>query len=177
LVATEDLAIADRVRSLRQYGWQKRYISSEPGMNSRLDEMQAAVLRVLLPHLHEANERRRAIAASYSQRLEESPIQAPRVREGATHVYHQYVIQSADRDRLVTELSAQQIDTAIHYPEPVHSQPGYARRLPTAQSLSNTEALAQRIMSLPMFPTLRDRQIVRVVHAIQSDLTLVAPNE
>jgi dTDP-4-amino-4,6-dideoxygalactose transaminase len=173
LVATDDARVAERVRELRQYGWRERYVSAETGVNSRLDEIQAAILRVQLRHLDDDNARRRVIAAAYDERLKSTPIEVPRVRLGARHVYHQYVVEASNRQGLMSSLRAQQIDTAIHYPQPVHAQPAYAGRLVTTADLSATEALVERIISLPMFPGLTDIQQERVNAAL--GLAGVAP--
>lgn len=173
LVATDDARVAERVRELREYGWRERYVSTETGVNSRLDEIQAAILRIQLRHLDDGNARRRMIAAAYNERLKSTTIEWPRVRRGARHVYHQYVVEASNRQELMSSLHAQQIDTAIHYPQPVHTQPAYAGRLITTPDLSATEALVDRIISLPMFPELTDTQQERVKTAL--GLADVAP--
>ena len=165
-VTANDPVLAERVRELRQYGWRERYVSSVPGMNSRLDEIQAAVLRAKLPHLDAGNARRRAIAARYDAALEASSIRPPAVASAAEHVYHQYVIRTEQRGALAASLARQGIGTAIHYPVPVHRQPAYANRCPIPGTLAATEAIAGEILSLPMFPTLGDDAIDRVSGAI-----------
>lgn len=165
-VTATDPALAERVRELRQYGWRERYVSSVRGMNSRLDELQAAILRAKLPHLDAGNERRRAIAARYDAALDESSIRPPAVALAAEHVYHQYVIRTEDRADLAASLAGQGIGTAIHYPVPVHRQPAYANRCPVPGTLAATEKIAGEILSLPMFPTLPDEAIERVSGAL-----------
>jgi len=165
-VTATDPALAERVRELRQYGWRERYVSSVRGMNSRLDELQAAILRAKLPHLDAGNERRRAIAARYDAALDESSILPPAVALAAEHVYHQYVIRTEDRADLAASLAGQGIGTAIHYPVPVHRQPAYANRCPVPGTLAATEKIAGEILSLPMFPTLPDEAIERVSGAL-----------
>ena len=165
-VTANDPVLAERVRELRQYGWRERYVSSVPGMNSRLDEIQAAVLRAKLPHLDAGNARRRAIAARYDAALEASSIRPPAVASAGEHVYHQYVIRTAQRGALAASLARQGIGTAIHYPVPVHGQPAYVNRCPIPGTLAATEAIAGEILSLPMFPTLGDDAIDRVSGAI-----------
>jgi dTDP-4-amino-4,6-dideoxygalactose transaminase len=166
MVVAGDPAVAARVRMLRQYGWRDRYVSAEPGVNSRLDEIQAAVLRVGLRHLDEGNERRRAIAARYDAGLAGISVGLPVASPGVRHVYHQYVVRSPGRDSLAAYLRAQSIATGIHYPVPVHLQAAYAHRIPIAGPLAVTEELAGEILSLPMFTSLEDGEVDRVVRAI-----------
>ena len=158
-VVTGDAWLAERVRLLREYGWRQRYVSDIPGVNSRLDEIQAAILRVKLRHLDAENARRRRIAAEYDRLLAESGLALPQVRSGAMHVYHQYVVRTAGRDELQAHLRARAIGALIHYPVPVHLQPAYAGRLPGADSLPETEAAARQVLSLPMYPELSDQQV------------------
>ncbi|HEX3695662.1 MAG TPA: DegT/DnrJ/EryC1/StrS family aminotransferase [Polyangia bacterium] len=173
-VVTSDGAIAARVRALREYGWHQRYINSEKGpgqgMNSRLDELQAAILRVKLPYLNADNARRVAIAAGYDRGLAAADVATPHNRPGAASVYHQYVIRAAARDRLRETLAAAGIGTLIHYPVPAHLQPAYQRRLPIAGPMAHTETACRQILSLPMFPELTDADVQRVVAAVTAAL-------
>lgn len=153
-VVTDDPALAERVRLLQQYGWRERYISVIPGLNSRLDELQAAVLRVRLPLLDEENAARRQLASHYDQWFAGLPLIAPSVAEGRSHVYHLYVIQANDRDALQQFLQANGVGTGIHYPRPIHQQPAYERLGYSPGRLPITEALSGRILSLPMYPDL-----------------------
>jgi len=164
-VVTADAAIAGSVRELRQYGWRERYISAVPGVNSRLDELQAAVLRVKLRHLDADNRRRRAIAAAYRTVLAEAPLGLPVCRSGAEHVYHQFVIHAATRDRLQAGLQRRGIGTLVHYPQPVHRQPAYAGRLAHGD-LSHSEQAAASVLSLPMYPELDEAQVARVAASL-----------
>jgi dTDP-4-amino-4,6-dideoxygalactose transaminase len=167
-VATNDEKLGERVRALREYGWEQRFISEIPGVNSRLDELQAAVLRVKLRHLDEDNKRRARIAKLYDQALDDhATLTRPQILPGATHVFHQYVIRVKARNSLQTFLGERGIGTAIHYPMPVHQQPAYARRISACGSLHETEAVAQEILSLPMFPELPEPQIETVVDHIR----------
>lgn len=165
-VATNNPELAARARLIREYGWQERYISYIPGMNSRLDELQAAVLRVKLRHLDADNARRRAIAATYDRMLEDMGLVLPAVRSNCVHVYHQYVIRAQRRDDLRAHLRERGIGTLIHYPAPVHQQPAYSGRVPAPGGLPVTESLAGEILSLPIFPELRDEQVEQVVEGI-----------
>jgi dTDP-4-amino-4,6-dideoxygalactose transaminase len=161
-VVTGDPEIAAQVRLLRQYGWRQRYISELPGMNSRLDEIQAAILRVKLRYLDQENSRRREIAGLYDRLLAETPLLLPRVRPGATHVYHQYVVRSRERDQLRAFLQDQGIGTMIHYPVPVHLQPGYRGRVRLGGPLTVTEAICREILSLPIYPQMTEADVQRV---------------
>lgn len=156
-VLTASPQLAERLRELRQYGWRERYVSEIPGLNSRLDELQAAILRAKLPDLASDNRRRAAIAAQYDGELAEIPgLVLPRVRPGAEHVYHQYVIRTPRRDALRHFLLGCGVGSAIHYPEPIHRQKAYrdpALRLPV------TEAVNREILSLPMYPGLTSEEV------------------
>lgn len=168
LVATADSALAERVRLLQVYGWRERYVSEIPGLNSRLDELQAALLRVKLRYLDAENARRRALAARYTAGLAGIPADAlslPQALDHGRHVYHLYVVRSPRRDDLMAWLRARDIGTAIHYPVPVHLQPAY-ERLGHRGSLPETERAAHEILSLPMYPELTDEEVDAVTAAI-----------
>jgi dTDP-3-amino-3,4,6-trideoxy-alpha-D-glucose transaminase len=164
-VVSADPALIERVRSLREYGWtpQARYISQEEGMNSRLDELQAAILRVKLRHLDQWNQQRRAVAARYAEQLPAQLIK-PVERLGCTHVYHLYVVRTPKRDAFRQQLQMAGIGTAVHYPAPVHQQPAYYHYAKMA-SLPQTEQLATEILSLPMHPHLNEQDVARVCAA------------
>ena len=165
-VVTNDEALASSVRQLREYGWRQRYISEIPGMNSRLDEIQAAILRVKLRHLDAHNQRRAKLAEMYECALAGHDLITPQTALRATHVFHQYVIRTKARDSLQAFLSERGVATAIHYPQPVHRQPAYQARIGASQSLRATEEVAQEILSLPMFPELQEHQLKTVVDHI-----------
>jgi len=167
-VTTNDERVGRRVRSLREYGWEQRFISRVPGTNSRLDELQAAVLRVKLRHLDEDNQRRRGIAELYNQAASHHGVTLPQTLAGATHVFHQYVIRAKQRDSLRAFLGERGVGTAIHYPMPIHQQPAYAGRIRACGSLHETELAAQEILSLPMFPELPEHQLKTVVDSISA---------
>ena len=158
MVVTDDPELSEKIRLLREYGWKERYISAVQGMNSRLDELQAAILRVKLPHLDAENETRRRLAAIYHSLLSETELILPKTNPDVTHVYHQYVVRTPRREALKTHLREKGIGTLIHYPVPVHRQPAYMSRPPGAKQLENTENIAGQILSLPMFPELREEQ-------------------
>jgi dTDP-4-amino-4,6-dideoxygalactose transaminase len=164
-VVTDDVALAERVKLLREYGWRERYRSEIPGKNSRLDELQAAVLRVKLRYLDEDNLRRRRIALAYDAGLG-SGIVLPEVSDG--HVFHQYVVRTAHRHPLVAHLKARGIGSLVHYPVPVHRQAAYQDRVAMgAGGLSVTETLAEEVLSLPMFPQMTSGQTESVIAALR----------
>jgi len=165
-VATRNKEVAADLKARREYGWQERYISFFPGLNSRLDEMQAAILRVKLPHLCADNARRREIAARYHEALRGSPVVTPAQVPGTLHAMHLYVLECDQRDRLQELLKSRGVATARHYPAPIHLQPAYRGRIRGGDSLPATEALYGRIVSLPMYPELTDAQVRQVVDAL-----------
>ncbi|HZL59977.1 MAG TPA: DegT/DnrJ/EryC1/StrS family aminotransferase [Stellaceae bacterium] len=171
-VLTGDDAAAARLRALREYGWHDRYVSAVPGMNSRLDELQAALLRVKLKGLDRANARRAAIAGRYDKGLEGTSLGLPQRRRNATHVFHQYVVRAKNRDALRAALADRGIGTAIHYPMPVHLQPAYAGRVALDPAgLAETERASREILSLPMFPELPAGDADRVIAALKEALS------
>ena len=165
VVATGDAEIAENLRLLREYGWRERYVSAVPGENSRLDELQAAILRVKLPHLDADNARRRAAATRYDTLLSGTGLLLPTTRPEAEPVFHQYVVRSPRRDALRAYLQAAGIGTLIHYPVPVHQQPAYAR-FAAGASLPRTETAAREVLSLPLYPEIADTDLTRTAEAI-----------
>ena len=168
LIAADDGKLLSRLRALREYGWRERYVSAEPGINSRLDEILAAMLRVRLLQLESGNVHRGEIAARYAEGLKSTPLMLPTVARGVTHVWHQYVVQCDCRDDLRKSLERAGIGTAVHYPVPVHLQPAYRDRVVCSGELTQTEHAAERILSLPMYPQLADEQVDRVIDAIRN---------
>lgn len=168
-VVARDAPVAARLAALRQYGWRRHYVSDDIGVNSRLDEMQAAILRVKLPHLDAQNARRRAIASAYDEALNGSGIRGPARRGQGEHVFHLYVVQCAERDRLQALLRDQGIGSGIHYPMPVHLQPAYHGRIALGPSLCReTERARDEILSLPIYPELSDFQVEKVCTALHA---------
>ncbi|MFN2137391.1 MAG: DegT/DnrJ/EryC1/StrS family aminotransferase [Candidatus Promineifilaceae bacterium] len=166
-VLCDDQERAERLRRLRQYGWRERYISEEVGDNSRLDELQAALLSVKLGRLAQDNAARQRVAVLYGRLLAGTPLTLPRERTGVEHVYHLYVVQAPRRDALQAYLAEAGIGTAVHYPVPVHLQPAYTDCGFAAGSLPVSEALAGSILSLPMHPYLESEQIEYVAETIR----------
>jgi dTDP-4-amino-4,6-dideoxygalactose transaminase len=168
LILTRNSVLAERVRLLRNYGQVRKYFHRVRGYNSRLDELQAAVLETKLPYLDGWNDARRRIAARYNAGIRASHVVLPGVRESVRHVYHLYVIRTPYRDVLREWLSARGVSTQIHYPVPIHQQEVYQdMRLP-AGKLPVTEQFSGQILSLPIYPELTDEQIAWVIEAINS---------
>ena len=163
-IITNDDDVADRARLLRGYGWRQRYLSETHGINSRLDELQAAILRVKLRHLDAANDERRRRAALYDEALK--GIAVPAVASWAEPVYHLYVVEAGGRDELRAALNAAGVGTDIHYPLPSHLQPACADLELGRGSLPVTERLAGRILSLPMYPELPMEHVERVAEIV-----------
>jgi dTDP-4-amino-4,6-dideoxygalactose transaminase len=166
---TNDVHLAESIRKYRDHGSLTRYQHETLGMNARLDEIQAAVLRVKLPYLEQWNAARQVHANFYTEHLQGLVRTTPTVRHWATHVYYVYVVQVHGRDQFRTSLERQGIATGIHYPTPIHLQPACSQFGYTRGMLPVTEAVADRIVSLPMYPELTSEQTQRVVHAVKSN--------
>lgn len=166
MVVTSNQKLAEKVRLLREYGWADRYISKIPGWNSRLDELQAAILRVKLRYLNADNAARANIASKYDHALEGLGIITPKRRKKATHVYHLYVISSKKRDEMLAFLKVQGVGALIHYPVPIHLQPAY-RDTFQRDDLFETEKAASEVMSLPIYPELSDKEVNTVVEIVK----------
>ena len=165
-VITSSDELYHKLLELRQYGWKQKFISECVGLNSRLDEMQAAILSVKLPGLKAMNQRRVAIAARYTAELSEiKELVLPHIPDHVTPVYHQYVIRTARRDELKQFLTENGVGTAIHYPVPIHLQPAYKSR-PLTVPLPATEQLNREILSLPMYPELTDDEVTNIIQTI-----------
>jgi dTDP-4-amino-4,6-dideoxygalactose transaminase len=168
MVATNDAKLGADIAALRQYGWRTHYISDAVGVNSRLDEMQAAILRVKLRHLETQNARRQAIAAAYDVALRGTTLAPPARRDGVGHVFHLYVLRAEERRSLQARLRAVGIATGVHYPSPVHLQPAYRGRVALGPSRCGaTEIAAEQVLSLPMYPELSDAQVSQVCEALR----------
>lgn len=171
-VTTSDGQFAERMKMIREYGWKSRYVSDIKGLNSRLDEIQAAILRVKLPRLAAANARRREIAGLYDRGLA-GVLPTPAVRTGATHVYHQYVVRvpGEKRESIRERMAERGVGTLIHYPVPVHLQPAYKSKTWLAGGgLPVTERAAGEVLSLPMYPELTAAAVDETIAAIKAAL-------
>jgi dTDP-4-amino-4,6-dideoxygalactose transaminase len=168
-VLTDDPEIAEFVRNVAAHGSSVKYVHDRAGVNSRLDAVQAAVLRAKLRRLDGWNAARRAAAARYTQLLNDLPgVRVPRVRPGNEDVWHLYVVRVAERDRVLAELGAAGIGAAIHYPTPLHLTNAYAGLGYRAGQFPVAEAAAERILSLPMFPHLDVEQQAMIVDALSA---------
>jgi dTDP-4-amino-4,6-dideoxygalactose transaminase len=166
-IVTSDRALADRVKRLRNGGQTDRYHHQEPGINSRLDDLQAAILRARLPRLHGWTDRRRALAARYRSRLAGAPIQLLPERDQG-HVYHLFVVRTAERDALQRHLAACGVETLIHYPVSIPRQPAMAGQ--NSADCPVAARMCDEILSLPLHPALRDDEVDEIaaaVHAFQ----------
>jgi dTDP-4-amino-4,6-dideoxygalactose transaminase len=167
-VTTNDPALAERVRLYRDHGSRVRYQHEVVGRNARLDELQAAILRVKLRHLEHWNELRRERAAALSAALAGTSLRLPAADcAGMYQVYHLYVVRSPERDRLQAFLAQRGIGTGIHYPRPIHLQPAYADLHYAEGAFPVTERLAREILSLPLYAELSDAQIGRIAAAVR----------
>ena len=166
MLVTSNAELARQARLRREYGWAERYISHVAGWNTRLDEVQAAVLRVKLGYLKDDNAARRRIAVAYDAAFADGSLKLPGTRAGSTHVYHLYVVRSGERDALVAHLRQAGIAAGIHYPVPVHLQPAYCSRM--GASLPVTERLAAEVLSLPIYPELSDADVATVIATVRN---------
>lgn len=168
-VFTNDAALAEKVRRLRQYGWRTRYVAESRGRNSRLDEIQAAILRVKLPHLEAGNEQRRKLAARYREKLAGTSLVLPPLVSGTTAVYHQFTVRTPRRDQLRDALQPRGISCGILYPVAVHQQPAYRD---ATLSLPATERACAEVLCLPCHTALREAHVDQVSGAIVESLRL-----
>lgn len=166
LVTSNSTDLANKVRMLREYGWENR-TSIYPGRNSRLDEIQAAVLRVKLKYLDIDNEKRRKLAKFYSDELSGLPIQLPSIHAGVESVFHLFVVQVENRQGLLKYLKEENIYAGVHYLLPVHLQPAYQNRIKTSNDMSTTENLIQKIISLPIYPELSINDANKIVNTLK----------
>ena len=154
LITTNDHELSTKCKMIREYGWDSSRISKTKGICSRLDELQAAVLRVKLKYLEKNNLRRKKISQRYYKNLLDSSFILPKTRKNYDHVFHLYVVRSKHRDKIISNLIRSNIFLNIHYPVPIHLQPAYKSRILTATNLINTEKICSEIFSLPIFPQL-----------------------
>lgn len=167
-VTGNDSALLEAVRVRRNYGSRVKYHNEVKGRNSRLDEIQAAVLAAKLPLLQAQTEERRRLAARLLDGLSGAPLQLPVVPEGLEPAWHLFVVQHEARDRLQAELAAQGIATLIHYPVPPHLQPAYAELGYGEGDFPISEAMHQRVLSLPLWPGMSDAQVDRVIRVVRA---------
>ena len=166
MVVTSSPAVAERVRMLRNGGQRSRYVHETVGLNSRLDELQAAILSVKLGHLDTDNARRREIAARYDALLAGGPVETPWVAPDVEPVYHLYVVRTPERDALMAHLAGQGVGTLVHYPTPTHLQGAYQSLGLGPGALPQAEAAAREILSLPLYPELTDDEVAWTAQAV-----------
>jgi len=165
-VTTNDRHLAEKLRALRNYGSRVKYVNEVKGVNSRLDPLQAAVLRVKLKYLDEWNERRKRVASLYLERLAGKKLILPVVGEGAVPAWHLFVVRSPERDDLQKRLTEAGIDTLIHYPIPPHLQGAYSEIGHGEGSFPLAEIISREVLSLPIGPHLSSEEVQRVISAI-----------
>jgi dTDP-4-amino-4,6-dideoxygalactose transaminase len=165
-VTTNDARLAEQLRVLRNYGSRKKYVNEIRGVNSRLDEIQAAILRVKLPVLDEWNARRGRIASAYLDRLADVPVELPAVPPDSTSVWHVFVIRVQNRDAVRAQLAKAGVETLIHYPTPPHAQGAYADLGIRVGELPISERIHREVLSLPIGPHMEEFQVKTVVDAL-----------
>jgi len=165
-LVTNNDQLAEKIKLIREYGWEERYVSSVEGWNSRLDELQAAILRVKLNNLDQDNNLRQEHAKNYIKLLSRLPLVLPKIRLNCSHVFHLYVIKADQRDELKAHLKNHEINTTIQYPVPIHRQK-YYEEIVGELSLPVTEQVAETILSLPMYPELTSEAISQTIDAIK----------
>ena len=170
LAATQDTALGERIRSLRVYGGRDRYVHEELGFNSRLDEIQAAILRVKLRFLAEWNARRRAIAARYRKGLDGLGVGLPVEPPDCLHAYHQFTIRVQDRDAVQRRMGELGVRTTVYYPIPLHLQPMYRDLGYRPGDFPEAEQASREVLSLPIYPELTDEGVDEVVGAVKRAL-------
>ena len=168
MVVTNNPELAERALLLRQYGWADRYVSSITGWNSRLDELQAAILRVKLPYLDADNAKRVGLADLYNDSLSGTRLTLPQRGGEVDHIYHLYVVRSPQRDDLQSFLKSKGVGALVHYPVPIHLQPAYLKRLRGSESLPETERAAREVLSLPIYPELSLPEAQKVINEIRA---------
>ncbi len=172
-ILTSDFQVAQHARQLRQYGWSRKYEAQlHGGCNSRLDELQAAILRAKLPYLDSWNRSRAQIAGWYETGLEQTPLQLPTRSNAGDMVYHLYIVCTLERDYVCTELRKRGIGCDVHYPIPDHLQAVCADLGQGPGALPETEIAAAKVLTLPCFPELSSTEVERVIEAIQDTLQL-----
>ena len=168
VILCQSKEFAEKIKSLRQYGWNEARESIIPGFNSRLDELQAAILRVKLHHLADDNAKRRAIALRYDEGFKELPLILPALNENELHAMHLYIIECDRRDKLMEYLRSEQIGASLHYPKAVHQHAAYAHRIHGWDNLPVTEHFYQRNLTLPMFAELSAEKVDKIISAVTS---------
>ena len=165
-ITTNDEKLDVVIRKLRNYGSSSKYINEFVGFNSRLDEIQAAFLRVKLPYLDEENKRRRKIAERYLFEISNSKIKLPEYRGSKNHVFHQFVLQVSNRDKFIKHLTENEIGTLIHYPIPPHKQEALSEF--SNSNFPITEKIHEEVVSIPISPILSDQEVTKIISVLNS---------
>lgn len=165
-ITTNDKAIADKIRELRNYGSSKKYVHNEKGFNSRLDEIQASILLAKLPYLDKWNERRREIAAEFNQKIKNNKVILPKTMENNVHIWHQYVVRVKNRAEFQEYLKSKNIPTMVHYPIAIHKQQAYKEF--NTLDLPIAAKLADEVVSLPIYYGLTEEDINNIITAINN---------
>ncbi len=168
MIGTTDPGAVDKIRFLRNHGEMEKYRHSMVGMNSRLDELQAAILLAKLPFVEIWNKKRAEIAVRYDQAFSDLDLKVPTVERDNIHIYHQYTVQLTNRDELIAHLQAKNIATAVHYPYPLIQQPAYAEYVENPDGFPVASRLSRQVVSLPVFPQMSDDQVNRVIEGVRS---------
>jgi dTDP-4-amino-4,6-dideoxygalactose transaminase len=168
MIVTSNGRFAEHAKELRKYGMKENYYSHNEGFNSRLDEIQAAILNTKLPHLDAWNARRKEIADFYIKNITNKNIVLPRTRPGTNHVFHLFVVRTEYRIQLLKHLADNGVGFGIHYEHPIHLQEAYKFLKYDIDSLPQTESTAKEIVSLPIFPELTNEEILHIVETINS---------
>lgn len=163
LITTNSKKYYSKIKMLREYGWAKKYISSIEGRNSRLDEIQASILRIKLKNLDKDNLKRIKIAKFYNKNLNKEKYSLPFILKDNYHVFHLYVIKTNNRNKLLKYLLSNGVFAGIHYPKPIHLQSAYYKKIKTSYNLKNTEFVCKKILSLPIYPELTMREQKKIV--------------
>jgi dTDP-4-amino-4,6-dideoxygalactose transaminase len=172
MMVTQDPALGERLRKLRTHGGAKQYHHDEVGTNSRLDTIQAAVLKVKLPYLDGWNAARRAHAAAYAEALADvDAVQTPVTDPANEHIFHQYTVRTARRDHLVAHLKSRGVGCAVYYPRPLHLQPCFASLGYREGQFPEAERASREVVSLPVYPELTSDQRSQVVAAVREALS------
>ncbi len=166
MVVTSDDSVADRVRMLRAHGWRKKYFPEMVGYNSRLDELQAAILRVKLRHVDDWNGRRRYLAGKYSEQFKGTAIGLPSEAANALHVYHLYIVEVEERERMQQQLKDRGIPTAIYYPQPLHLSVPLAQYGYRVGDFPVSERASERTLSIPFYPEMTEEQLGTVADKV-----------
>jgi dTDP-4-amino-4,6-dideoxygalactose transaminase len=168
VILCRSLELANKIKSLRQYGWNEHRESTIAGFNSRLDEMQAAILRVKLRHLSDDNEKRRLIAQRYNHAFQDLPVALPSQNTNELHAMHLYVIECEQRDELLKHLRSKGVGASLHYPLAVHKHAAYANRIRGGDNLPVTEQFYQKNLTIPLYPQLSEEKLQHVISSLTS---------